>query len=76
MGIFGSRIGGQIGCPRLWSGLPISDRTPRQEIVARPPYSSDGPIFIVGTFYWAIYTTLTMFDLIMLLDTTGSSWSA
>ena len=38
----------KIGCPHLWSGLPVSDRTPRQEIVARPPHLFDDPIFIGG----------------------------
>ena len=43
-GILESRLVAKIGCPHLWSGLPVSDRTPRQEIVARPPH--------LLLFYW------------------------
>ena len=49
MGYFwGLRLVAEIGRPHLRAGLPVPDRTPRQEIVARPLHLFDGPIFIGG----------------------------
>ena len=57
MGYFwGHGLVAKDGRPNLWSELPLSDGTPWQEIVARPPHSFDGPIvigrdFLLGNLY-------------------------